>query len=93
MRALKIVGFILAGLAALLVLLLLSVALFVNPNDFKPRIIAAVKSSTDRDLSLPGDLKLSVFPWIALQLGPAKLGSPPGFGDTPLPRLSMLQCA
>ena len=82
MRAHKIIGSIVGGLAALLVLLLLSVALFVNPNDFKPRIIAAVKSSTGRDLSLPGDIKLSVFPWIALQLGPAKLGSPPGFGDT-----------
>ena len=87
MRTLKIAGSILAGLVALLVILLLSVALFVNPNDFKPRIIAAVKSSTGRELSLPGDLKLSVFPWIALELGPAKLGSPPGFGDTPFASL------
>jgi len=87
MRTLKIVGCIVAGLLALLVLLLLSAALFVNPNDFKPRIIAAVKSSTGRDLSLPGDLKLSVFPWIALQLGPTTLGSPPGFGDAPFASL------
>lgn len=87
MRTLKIAGSILAGLVVLLVVLLLSVTLFVNPNDFKPRIIAAAKSSTGRDLSLPGDLKLSVFPWIALELGPAKLGSPPGFGDTPFASL------
>lgn len=87
MRALKIVGYVVAGLVGLLILLLLSVSLFVNPNDFKPRIVAAVKSSTGRDLSLPGDLKLSVFPWIALQLGPANLGSPTGFGSAPFASL------
>ncbi len=87
MRALKIVGYVAAGLVSLIVLLLLFVALFVNPNDFKPRIIAAVKSSTGRDLSMPGDLKLSVFPWIALQLGPAQLGSPPEFGNAPFASL------
>jgi AsmA protein len=28
-------------------------------------------------------LKLSVFPWIALEFGPASLGNPPGFGNEP----------
>jgi len=46
----------------------------VNPNDYKGRIAAAVKESTGRDLVLQGDIKLSVFPWIALELGPASLG-------------------
>ena len=83
MRGLKIFAFALAGLIALLIALLLAVHLFVTPNDFKGRITAAVKSSTGRELSLPGDIKLSVFPSIALELGPATLGSPPGFGDEP----------
>jgi AsmA protein len=82
-RTLKIFGFALGGLVALLVALALAVHLFVNPNDFKGRIAAAVKSSTGRELSLPGDIKLSVFPWIALELGPASLSSPPGFGEEP----------
>ena len=55
----------------------------VNPNDYKGRIAEAVKESTGRDLALTGDIKLSVFPWIALQLGPASLGNPPGFGEEP----------
>jgi len=29
-------------------------------------------------------MKLSVFPWIALELGPASLGNPPGFSDQPV---------
>jgi len=83
MRILKLVGIALGGLVALLLIVLLAVRLFVNPNDYKDRIARAVKNSTGRELELPGEIKLSVFPWIALELGPASLGNPPGFGDEP----------
>jgi AsmA protein len=83
MRILKLVGIALGGLVALLVIVLLAVRLFVNPNDYKDRIALAVQNSTGRELELPGEIKLSVFPWIALELGPASLGSPPGFGNEP----------
>lgn len=83
MRPLKILGTAVGVLVALVVLLLLAVKLFVNPNDYKDRIEQAVKRSTGRQLDLAGDLKLSVFPWIALELGPARLGNPPGFGEAP----------
>jgi len=83
MRILKLVGIALGGLVALLVIVLLAVRLFVNPNDYKDRIELAVKNSTGRELELPGEIKLSVFPWIALELGPASLGNPPGFGNEP----------
>jgi len=62
---------------------LLAVWALVNPNDYKGRIAAAVKESTGRELILKGDIKLSVFPWVALELGPASLGNPPGFGAEP----------
>ena len=68
---------------ALVAAVLLAVWLLVNPNDFKPRIAAAVKAATGRELVLSGDLKLSVFPWIALELGPGSLGNPPGFSAEP----------
>jgi AsmA protein len=83
MRALKIVGIALGAVLALLVLVLVAVWLFVDPNDYKDRIAAGVKQSTGRSLSLPGELKLSVFPWIRLQTGEASLGNPAGFGDAP----------
>jgi AsmA protein len=83
MRIGKILGFVVGGLIALVAIVLLAVWLLVNPNDYKPRIQAAVKQATGRDLKLPGDIKLSVFPWIALQLGPASLGNPAGFSDQP----------
>jgi AsmA protein len=83
MRALKILGWSLLGLVGLFVLAMLLVAWLVDPNDYKDEVAAAVKQETGRDLELEGDLHLSVFPWLALELGPARLGNPPGFGPGP----------
>jgi len=83
MRALKILAIVIAGAIGVLVLALIGVWLLVNPNDYKGRIEQTVQTSTGRQLTLAGDLKLSVFPWIALQLGPATLGNPPGFSGPP----------
>ncbi len=83
MRALRIVGFVVGGLVLLLAILLLAVRLLVDPNDYKGRITQAVKSSTGRELTLSGPIKLSVFPWLALEIGPASLGNPPGFSTEP----------
>jgi AsmA protein len=81
MRILKLVAIALGGLVALLVIVLLAVRAFVNPNDYKDRIARAVKNSTGRELALPGKITLSVFPWIALELGPASRGNAPGFAE------------
>ncbi len=83
MRSLKILGYLVAGIIVCVLLLLLGVALLVNPNDYKGRIEQQVKATTGRDLTLKGDIKLSAFPWIALELGPATLDNPEGFGTEP----------
>jgi AsmA protein len=83
MRTVKILAGLVGGIIVLIVAGLLAVWLLVNPNDYKARIASAVKESTGRELLLKGDIKLSVFPWVALQLGPASLGNPPGFDAEP----------
>jgi AsmA protein len=83
MRNLKVLGVLAGGIGVLLCAALLGVWLFVNPNAYKAKIAASVKESTGRELKLPGDIKLSVIPWVALELGPASLGNPPGFSDEP----------
>jgi len=82
-KTVKILGGIVAVAAVLIAAVLLTVWGLVNPNNYKGRIAAAVKESTGRDLNLQGDIKLSVFPWVALELGPATLSNAPGFGDGP----------
>ncbi len=83
MRNLKFLGVLAGGILALLGAVLLCVWLLVNPNAYKGKLAAAVKESTGRELKLPGDIKLSVIPWVALEFGPASLGNPPGFSDEP----------
>jgi AsmA protein len=83
MRTVKVLGGVIGGVVALILLALLAVKLFVDPNRYKDRIVTSVKASTGRDLQLPGDIRLAVFPWVALELGPASLGSPAGFGTEP----------
>ena len=79
MRVLRVIGIAIGCLIVLIIAALIALRLLVNPNDYKGRIEAAVKSSTGRELSLPGNIRLSVFPWVAVELGPASLGNPPGF--------------
>lgn len=82
MRALRIVGIVIGCIVAVVIVALIALWLIVNPNDYKGRIEAAVRSSTGRDLSLSGNIHLAIFPSIALRLGPATLGNPPGFSSS-----------
>lgn len=84
MRILKILGWLVGGIVVLLVIGVALVALFFDPNDYKTQIEQVVKDKTGRAFSLKGDLKLSVFPWLAVQVGPATLGNAAGFGDMPM---------
>jgi AsmA protein len=83
----KILKYVAIGAGVLVALLLIGVVLLftlVNPNDYKGDIQALVQKQTGRTLKLQGDLKLSVWPSIALEFGPATLGNAPGFGAEPL---------
>ena len=74
---------ILASLVAVIALGLVAILLWVNPNDYKDEISQVVKRQTGRELHLAGDLKLDVFPSIAIDVRQASLGNPPGFGAEP----------
>src|SRR6185437_6820788 len=83
MRMLKIVGIVIASLVAFVIVLVIAAALLIHPNAYRGRIERTVQHSTGRSLQLSGELHLSLFPSIALRLGPASLGNPPGFPATP----------
>ena len=79
-RLLKIILYLVAGIVGIVVVAAISLMLFFDPNDFRDRIEVAVKESTGRDLQL-GELELSVFPWLAVNIGPSGLGNAEGFGS------------
>ena len=52
----------------------------VNPNDYKDEIIAEIKPHMHgRDLQIPGDIKLYIFPWLGVEVGEVVIGNAEGF--------------
>ena len=83
MKALRVAGYLVGGVVALIVVALVLILVFVDPNDYRDDIAQIVERETGRKLTLTGDLKLSIFPWLALEAGPATLSDAPGFGAEP----------
>lgn len=70
------------GLGALLALgvaVVVAVVTLVNPERFRPAIVAAVQQSTGRTLVLDGDVGLKLLPCCAVEVTRAALGNPAGF--------------
>jgi len=82
-RLIKLIGIVIGALVVLVIAVAVGVALLFDPNDYKDQISAAVNNATGRELTLEGDLELSVFPSLSISLGPARLSNAEGFGDQP----------
>ncbi len=80
-KLLKIILSIAAFLVALVVVAAIVLPMIIDPNDYKPEIMNAVKDKTGRNLEIDGDIGLSVFPWLGLDLGSVRLGNAPGFAE------------
>ncbi|WAK02172.1 AsmA family protein [Methylobacter sp. YRD-M1] len=82
-KSLKIILSILAALILLLIVIISALFIFIDPNDFKPEIQAAVKDRIGRELTLEGDLNLSIFPWLGISTGKMTLSNAEGFQTKP----------
>jgi AsmA protein len=76
---------IILSLAGLLIVLVAVVAIalpfVVDPNDYKDEIMTTVRDKTGRTLEIDGDISLSVFPWLGLDIGATRFGNAAGFSD------------
>lgn len=80
--------FILTGALLLLVVVaLVAAVLFIDPNDYRDRIEDLARDATGRELEIVDDMKLSVFPWIGVEFGAARLGNAEGFGPEPFAQI------
>lgn len=70
---------VIAAIILLLVVTLAALPFVIDPNDYKDEISEQVENTTGRTLNLQGDIALSVFPWVALELGPMTLSNAEGF--------------
>lgn len=78
-RMLKWIGTLVVVLLVLVVALAIAVPLLFDINDQKDRIAAIVERETGRELTITGDLELTVFPWLAVRTGGMALAQPDGF--------------
>lgn len=82
-KPIKIILSLLSVMVLLLVIAILVAPFFVDTNQFKPRIADAVREKLGRELSLDGDIKLSLFPWLGINTGALMVSNAPGFQDKP----------
>jgi AsmA protein len=82
------------GLVIVLVLLVVAAAVIlpmvVDPNDYKPQIVAAAKEKLGRELAIEQDLSLTVFPWLGIETGGVRVGNAAGFAEQPFAEIDQL---
>lgn len=78
---LKWIGAVVGVVVLLFVVAAIVLPLVFDPNDHKQVVIDQVKERTGRDLRIDGDIELSVFPWIGIDIGRVTLSNAKGFAD------------
>ncbi|WP_164084860.1 AsmA family protein [Pseudazoarcus pumilus] len=89
--AFRIVAIVLAVVVVLFGVVAAYLAFVFDPNDYRDRIESEVEKRTGRSLAIEGELSLSVFPWIGVEIGPTQLGNATGFGDAPFARVEQVE--
>lgn len=86
-KTLKVVAYTLGILVLLAVVAAIALPFIVNPNDYKSEITRLVHDKTGRNLAISGDIRLSVFPWLGVEVNGVSLSNAPGFGEQPFASL------
>ena len=82
-KMIKILLYLIGIVFLLIITAVIVLPMVIDPNDYKSQITEKVKETTGRELVLDGTLGLSVFPWLGVETGNARLSNAQGFGDAP----------
>ena len=86
-KLLKIAAIVTAALVLLIVAAAVIAPMVIQPNDYKDDIADLVRERTGRELTFKGDIGVSVFPWLGLELGGLALSNAQGFEERPMVEL------
>jgi AsmA protein len=81
MKILKLTLITIGVLFLLLLISVVSLFVFVDPNDYKQEIIEVVKKETGRDIVIEKPIKLSIYPYLGLKVGGIKIYNHPSYDD------------
>jgi AsmA protein len=80
-RLIRVLLSVIALVVVLFIVAVVVATLYFDPNDFKDQLSEAVKEHTGRDLEIKGNIDLSVFPWLGVEVGKIAMGNAPGFDE------------
>jgi AsmA protein len=92
----KLLKRLLIGIAVLVVLVIaaaIAVPFFIPTDTYTSKLIAAVKSSTGRDLRIDGKVSFTLFPTLGLEANTVSFSNPPGASSKDMATLGKLQVA
>lgn len=89
-KTLRLTLILIASPLSVLLVAMVAALLLVDPNSYKPELTAAVQKATGRELTVAGELKLSLYPRIGLNIGASELGNAAGFGPAPFARIGAM---
>ena len=87
----KKIGIVLLGLIVLLVVAVLAVPRLIDWNGYKAEIAQAVKEATGRDLTIGGDIEVSILPDVSFALSGLTLSNAEGVAEPPMFTLESLR--
>lgn len=87
-RIAKTLLIVLGVVVAAFVALVIALPLLIDPNDYKDEIVKVVKDKTGRDLVIDGEIGLSFFPWLGVEMNRVRLSNAPGFGTQPFAKIN-----
>ena len=90
MQKLKLVLKLLAIVLVVIVLAFAALVITFDPNNYKDTITAQVEKQTGRKFEIAGDISLSLFPWIGIEVENVSLANAEGFSEQPFMRVSQL---
>ena len=90
-RTFRILLAVVGVLLALIIVAIIALPLLFDPNDYKAQINAAIERQIGREVDISGDIGLSVFPWLGLELGRVEVANAEGFGDEPMAQMNAAQ--
>jgi len=93
MKLLKRLLIAIAVLVVLVIAAVIVVPLVIPTDTYTSKLIAAVKSSTGRDLRIDGKVSFTLFPTLGLEANQVSFANPPGAASKDMATLGKLQVA
>ena len=88
----RLIRYLFAGIGTLVLLLIVGLVIFVavfDANAYKEDITKLVREHTGRDLQFQGDIGLSFYPALGMELGAMTFSNADGFGEQPMARVGL----